>query len=104
MFVSLWTVMVKRFELLKTPIRLADFYSRIFMVETGEGPLVDFNYETECGEITITLQMVLDNLTKLNPSKSPGPDPLHPRIIYETRQIIIIIIIIIIFISQLNIK
>jgi len=50
---------------------LADFYSRIFMVETSDGPIVDFNSVTECGEITITLQMVLDKLTKLNPSKSP---------------------------------
>jgi len=46
---------------------LADFYSRIFIVETDEGPFVDFNSDTECAEITITLQMVVDKLTKLNP-------------------------------------
>lgn len=44
--------------------------------------------ETECGEITIMFQMVLDKVTKLNPSKSLQPGLLHPRILYETRQVI----------------
>ena len=39
---------------------LAGFYSTIFTVETDEGPLVDFTSDTEFGEITITLQMILD--------------------------------------------
>ena len=53
---------------------LAGFYSRIFTVETDEGPHIDFNSDTECGEITLTLQMIHDKLSKVNPNKSPGPD------------------------------
>ena len=39
-------------------------------------------------EIVVSLDMVLNKLTKINPNKSPGPDLLHPRVIYEVKEVI----------------
>ena len=39
-------------------------------------------------DMTIIEDQVLHELEKLDPSKSPGPDEIHPKILYETRTII----------------
>ena len=38
----------------------------------------------ELSNISITEEEVLEKLKKLNPSKSPGPDGMHPRVLKET--------------------
>ena len=39
-------------------------------------------------DIDITKEEVLKKIMKLNPSKSPGPDCLHPRALKETADVI----------------
>ena len=36
----------------------------------------------------MSLDMVLKKVEKINPNKSPGPDLLHPRVIYEVKEVI----------------
>ena len=36
----------------------------------------------------MSLDIVLKKLKKINPNKSPGPDILHPRVIYEVKEVI----------------
>jgi len=40
------------------------------------------------GDLNITQESIYNKLCDLNISKSPGPDMLHPRVLYETRDII----------------
>ena len=39
-------------------------------------------------EVTFTDEDILERLSKINIYKSPGPDSLHPRIMYEVRHVI----------------
>ena len=47
-----------------------------FEVRVFDQPLSEFN---------ITPEMVKKRLEKLNPSKSPGPDGMHPRVLRELK-------------------
>ena len=40
------------------------------------------------GELNITADTVMKKLDRLNPSKSPGPDAIHPRVLKELSAVI----------------
>ena len=63
---------------------LNNFFSSVFVSE-GDDPLPDFqaSFQTELTNITISDNDMLNILNKLNVSKSPGPDSIHPRLIKE---------------------
>ena len=63
---------------------LNDFFSSVFTKEDINN-LPDFNNKTNVTipNIDITKEDVTDALNKLNISKSPGPDLIHPRILRE---------------------
>jgi len=39
-------------------------------------------------DVVLTQEDIYIRLAKLKTDKSPGPDQLHPRILYETRDVI----------------
>ena len=61
------------------------FFSSVFTSEP-DGPMPEFNdrnYDSPLDNIEITPDEVEKKLNKLNPSKSTGPDGIHPRILRE---------------------
>ncbi|MES9905174.1 MAG: reverse transcriptase family protein [Sedimenticola sp.] len=64
---------------------LNSFFSSVFVnedtSEVPELPVQDFNYELK--DIVVTPELVKKQLLKLNSSKSPGDDQMHPRILKE---------------------
>jgi len=68
---------------------LAKFYSDIFTIEVDEGPIVSLQTATVCEDIDLTEKLILEKLNSLDLSKSPGPDLLHPRVLYEVRHKIV---------------
>ena len=67
----------------------AQFYTKIFTVENDDGPMIKMQSEAVCEEIVVSLDMVLKKFKKINPNKSPGPDLLHPTVIYEVKEVIV---------------
>ena len=67
---------------------LADFYFSIYTEEIDEGPSVSNKIYNECEDIILTTQLVATKLSQLNISKSPGPDLIHPIVLYEVRDVI----------------
>jgi len=67
---------------------LGKFFSSVFTQEAqlGMDNLQDrvVNYLNE--QPVFTSQSILDKLSNLNITKSPGPDLLHPRVLYEIRR------------------
>jgi len=63
---------------------LLTFFSTVFTQEP-DGDLPEFarRLDTEMPVINITLDDVRQKLRKVNPTKSPGPDQIHPRIYAE---------------------
>ena len=63
---------------------LNKFFSSVFVNE-GDGPVPDFksDYENELSNIEINEDQMYNVLKKLNSTKSPGPDKIHPRVIKE---------------------
>ena len=63
---------------------LNSFFSSVFVKENDEPiPDLEVNIEKELNDIKITENDMLNILKNLNPSKSPGPDKIHPRLIKE---------------------
>ena len=65
---------------------LGEFYSSVFVKEPSEPDhhLLCQNVATKAKlEITLTEEIVLERLKKLDQNKSPGPDLLHPRLLKE---------------------
>eukprot|EP00794_Sanderia_malayensis_P004409 gene4410-4998_t len=63
---------------------LSDYFKTVFTNEQSEPPVIeDRRYTETLKNIDITEDMVLKKLKKLNISKSPGPDNIHPRILKE---------------------
>ena len=62
----------------------------MFTVEPeGEVPTIPpETVKEKLGDITITPEMVAKKLRKINISKSPGPDKIHPRVLRELCEII----------------
>ena len=44
---------------------------------------------TVCDDIDLTEKLILEKRNSLDLSKSPGPDLLHPRVLYEVRHEIV---------------
>ena len=72
---------------------LQGFFSSMYTVEPdGDFDTLDNlsnNIHTKMPEVVITKDMVYRKLCNLNISKSPGPDMLHPRVLYECRDVIV---------------
>eukprot|EP00794_Sanderia_malayensis_P014125 gene14125-15603_t len=65
---------------------LSDYFKTVFTDESSKPPPVDEKcYESILSSIDITEAMILNKLSDLNISKSPGPDGLHPRVLKELR-------------------
>jgi hypothetical protein len=68
----------------------AEYFSKVFTVE-GEGSfdrLYPIHIVSPMPELEITASQVELKLKKLKLDKSPGPDQLHPRVLYEVRELI----------------
>ena len=69
---------------------LNDFFSSVFTREN----LTDIpepnpkNNKDTLEDIQFTEEEIMKKLKKLNPTKSPGPDGLHPRVLKETADVI----------------
>ena len=66
------------------------FFSSVFTQEkiTNMPAFEPIPYITPLEYINITADKVEKKLEKLNPSKSPGPDKMHPRVLREMRQVL----------------
>ena len=63
---------------------LADFFSSVFTIESLQNmPEMENQTKISIGHIIFTEDMVEKQLSKLNISKTPGPDGLHPKILKE---------------------
>ena len=63
---------------------LNTFFSSVFTQETDEAPeLEERDFAQKLLEINISEELVLKKLQNLNPTKSQGPDGIHPRILKE---------------------
>ena len=66
---------------------LLDCFSSIYIVEPhGEIdalPNISYSISTSMDDLNITQESIYNKLCDLNISKSPGPDMLHPRVLYE---------------------
>ena len=69
---------------------LCKFFGTVFCIETDDNfdPLPESTVFKESTSILVTEDDVLQRLSKLNINKSEGPDLMHPRIIYELRNVI----------------
>ena len=63
----------------------AEYFSSVFTKEhSGEIPkIADRVITIAMGELNITQDTIWTLLNKLNTSKSPGPDRMHPRVLSE---------------------
>ena len=71
---------------------LQEFFSSVYTTETDDTPetlpiRVDENTRIYY-DFVVTQEDIYMRLAKLQTDKSPGPDQLHPRILYETRDVI----------------
>jgi len=66
---------------------LGNFFSSVFTVENemSSRSIPFAPCHSPIKQLVFNEQMILDKLNKLNITKSPGPDGLHPRILYELR-------------------
>ena len=72
---------------------LQGFFSSVYTDEPdGDFDTLDNssnNIHTKMSEVVITQDNIYNKLCNLNISKSPGPDMLHPRVLYECRDVIV---------------
>jgi len=66
----------------------AQFYTKIFTVENDDGLMIEMQGEAVCEEIVVIGHGPEKVIKKINPNKLPGPDFLHPRVIYEVKEVI----------------
>ena len=66
---------------------LGNFFSSVFTDEmkTQAPDTYDTFSSTSITNIDINEQIIFNKLNKLDVTKSPGPDGLYPRIVYELR-------------------
>ena len=62
---------------------LNNFFSSVFTREPDGTPAFKSQTEAEIEELEITVEMIRKKLKSVNPTKSPGPDNIHPRILKE---------------------
>ena len=68
-----------------------DYFSGVFTQEP-EAKFKELPHRTPsfpCDNVSFTDEVILDKLKNLKVNKSPGPDLLHPRILYEVRHLIV---------------
>jgi len=68
---------------------LCDFFSSVFCTENDTVFPVLSHKECDAASTppNFDLDDIINRLKKLNINKSPGPDSIHPRILYETADI-----------------
>ena len=66
---------------------LGKFFSSVFTVEQEQSSssLPVKPCHSPIRELVFNEQIILEKLNKLNISKSPGPDGIHPRVLFELR-------------------
>jgi hypothetical protein len=63
---------------------LASYFRSVFTTEPDDdSPTIPCRANVPMGTLKITPEIVRKKLVNLNTSKSPGPDKLHPRFLYE---------------------
>ena len=69
---------------------LNSIFSSVFVTEnaTDIPDLPDRNFNDELRDIVVTPKQVEKQLFKLNSSKSPGQDQMHPRVLKELSPIV----------------
>ena len=66
---------------------LNSFFSSMFTDENDEVPQASVNYSGPMlEEVKVTPELVKRKLKKLRPYSSPGPDQIHPRVLFETAE------------------
>ena len=66
---------------------LNNFFCSVFSVESDDDiPTFDSGTDAKLSDVKITQEMMLKALKALKPSKSPGPDEIHPRVLRETAE------------------
>jgi hypothetical protein len=67
---------------------LSDYFARVFTNEPlGELPqMTPIEIQNELKDLFINKDMVLKLLQNLKIDKSPGPDSLHPRLLFEIKE------------------
>jgi len=70
---------------------ICNFFGTVFCIETDDNydPLPETTVFKESTSILVTEDDVLERLSKWNINKSEGPDLMHPRIIYELRNVVV---------------
>ena len=64
-----------------------DYFAQVYTQEpNGQFTTLTQQYPTsQCEDVIFSDEIILDKLSNLKINKSPGPDLLHPRILYEAR-------------------
>ena len=67
---------------------LNNFFAGVFNTEdTSHIPHIATKHvSSELNDLTVSAEEILTKLSKLDTSKTPGDDGLHPKLLYETRQ------------------
>ena len=61
---------------------LDEFFCSLYTIEsTVNVPMMTSKCDTGCNIILVSEDDIHKNLKELNPSKSAGPDEIHPRIL-----------------------
>ena len=70
---------------------LNNHFSSVFTIEIlGNVPRVTTKVDTVQEELSITEVKLIEILNKLKVNKSPGPDKIHNRVLYEIRYEIVV--------------
>ena len=65
------------------------FFSSVFTQDDNEDPqLPNRTFKTSLGSFSVSKEDVINELSRINCSKSAGPDGLHPRLLFELRSTI----------------
>ena len=69
---------------------MADFFSSVFTIENDDDEtlLENIQYDEHSNNDNFTVTEVNKLLKELNTTKSPGPDQVHPKVLYELTDII----------------